>query len=100
MELYTNEFYQKKIVITGASSGIGACCANYFLNCGAQVALIGRDVEGMKLIANQFPKNSTIIVCDLTKDENINDLQKSIIDIYESIDILINCAGLKLDSDI
>ena len=100
MELYTNEFYQKKIVITGASSGIGACCANYFLNCGAQVALIGRDVEGMKLIANQFPKNSTLIVCDLTKDENINDLQKSIIDIYESIDILINCAGLKLDSDI
>ena len=100
MELYTNEFYQKKVVITGASSGIGSCCANYFLNCGAKVALIGRDVEGMKLIANQFPKNATIIVCDLTKDENIIDLQKSIIEIYESIDILINCAGLKLDSDI
>ena len=100
MDLCTNEFYKKKIVITGASSGIGSCCANYFLNCGAQVGLVGRDVEGLKLIAKQYQKNATIIICDLTKDENIYDLKKTIIELFGSIDILINCAGLKLDSDI
>ena len=100
MESNTNEFYKKKIVITGASSGIGACCANYFLNCGAQVALVGRDIEGMKLIANQFPKKAIILACDLTNDENIIDAKDSIIENFGSIDILINCAGLKLDSDI
>ena len=100
MEICTNEFYKKKVVITGASSGIGSCCANYFLNCGAQVALVGRDVEGMKLIAKQYQKNATIVICDLTNDENIFDLKKTIIELFSSIDILINCAGLKLDSDI
>jgi len=100
MESITNEFYMKKIVITGASSGIGSCCSNYFLNCGAQVALVGRDVEGMKLIAKQYSKNATIIKCDLTQDVQIYDLKTSIIELFGSVDILINCAGLKLDSDI
>ena len=100
MESITNEFYMKKIVITGASSGIGSCCSNYFLNCGAQVALVGRDVEGMKLIAKQYSKNATIIKCDLTQDVQIYDLKSSIVELFGSIDILINCAGLKLDSDI
>ena len=100
MESITNEFYMIKIVITGASSGIGSCCANYFLNCGAQVALVGRDVEGMKLIAKQYSKNATIIKCDLTQDVQIYDLKSSIVELFGSIDILINCAGLKLDSDI
>ena len=100
MEYKTNEFYMKKIVITGASSGIGQCCANYFLNCGAQVILVGRDIQNLKLIAQKFPQNSTIIECDLVNDEQINDLKNSIIKIFKSIDILINCAGLKLDSDI
>ena len=100
MDSKTNEFYMKKIVITGASSGIGACCANYFLNCGAQVILVGRDIQNMKSTAKKFPQNSTVIKCDLIDDSQINDLKNSILEIFKSIDILINCAGLKLDSDI
>jgi len=100
MDVKTNEFYLKKIVITGASSGIGACCANYFLNCGAQVILVGRDIQNMKSTSKKFPQNSTVIKCDLIDDAQINDLKNSILEIFKSIDILINCAGLKLDSDI
>ena len=100
MNSSTNEFYMKKIVITGASSGIGACCATYFLNCGSQVILVGRDIQNMKSTASKFPKTSTVIKCDLIKDDQIEDLKNSIFNIFKSIDILINCAGLKLDSDI
>ena len=32
-----NEFLNKKLIVTGASSGIGLTVALYFLNCGAQV---------------------------------------------------------------
>ena len=95
-----NEFYKKKVVITGASSGIGECCATYFLNCGSKVILVGRDTQNMKSIAKKFPKTSTVIKCDLIKDNQIEDLKNSILNIFKSIDILINCAGLKLDSDI
>ena len=38
-----NEFFQKNIVITGASSGVGRSAALYFLNCGANVVLAGQD---------------------------------------------------------
>ena len=100
MNSSTNEFYMKKVVITGASSGIGACCATYFLNCGSQVILVGRDIQSMKSTASKFPKTSTVIKCDLIKDDQVEDLQNSIFNIFKSIDILINCAGLKLDSDI
>ena len=100
MDSTTNEFYMKKVVITGASSGIGACCANYFLNFGAQVILVGRDIEYMKSIGKRFQQNSIIMNCDLVYDNQINDLKDSILKKFESIDILINCAGLKLDSDI
>ena len=100
MNSSTNEFYKKKVVITGASSGIGECCATYFLNCGSKVILVGRDTQNMKSIAKKFPKTSTVIKCDLIKDNQIEDLKNSILNIFKSIDILINCAGLKLDSDI
>ena len=62
--------------------------------------LVGRDIQSMKLIAKKFPKTSTVIKCDLVKDDQIEDLKSSILEIFSSIDILINCAGLKLDSDI
>ena len=100
MNSSTNEFYKKKVVITGASSGIGECCATYFLNWGSKVILVGRDTQNMKSIAKKFPKTSTVIKCDLIKDDQIEDLKNSILNIFKSIDILINCAGLKLDSDI
>lgn len=40
-------FARKRILITGASSGIGRAVAFKFLNSGAKVAMIGRDVEAL-----------------------------------------------------
>ena len=50
----TNEFLNKKIIVTGASSGIGLTVAMYFLNCGAQVILAGQDIETMKKICKDY----------------------------------------------
>ena len=43
-----SEFLNKKILITGASSGIGKSVATYFLNSGAKVVLVGKDTESLK----------------------------------------------------
>ena len=95
MDVKTNEFYLKKIVITGASSGIGACCANYFLNCGAQVVLVGRDIQNMKSTSKKFPQNSTVIKCDLIDDAQIADLKNSIIFNIKIYIILINIYNIE-----
>ena len=96
-----SEFLNKKIIVTGASSGIGLSVALYFLNCGAQVILAGRDVETMKKICiiNKF-ENATIMKLDLSKDIHIYDFKASVIERFKTIDILINCAGIKLYGDV
>ena len=48
-------FAQKRILITGASSGIGRACAFWFLNQGARVALVGRDKSALDSIGENFP---------------------------------------------
>ena len=95
------EFLGKNIIVTGASSGIGQSAAIYFLNCGANVILVGRDEETMKSFCkkNNF-KNATIIKLDLKVDMQIYDLKSTIVERFKKIDILINCAGIKFDGDI
>ena len=98
---YKSEFLNKKIVITGASSGIGLSTAIYFLNCGAQVIMAGRDVESMKNICqkNNFI-NAVIIKLDLKEELQIIDFKTSVVERFGKIDLLINCAGVLLYGDI
>ena len=96
-----NEFFNKNIVITGASSGIGLSTAFYFLNCNANLILACQDVKSMEKICkeNNF-QNAAIIKTDLEKKEQIEILLAFISKLFNSIDIFINCAGIKLDNDI
>ena len=95
------EFLGKKVVVTGASSGIGQSAAIYFLNSGANVILAGRDVDTMQSFCKKHNfKNATIMKLDLKEDIQIYDLKSSIVERIQDIDILINCAGIKLDGDV
>ena len=95
------EFLGKNVVVTGASSGIGQSAAIYFLNSGANVILAGRDVDTMQSFCKKHNfKNATIMKLDLQEDIQIYDLKSSIVERIQNIDILINCAGIKLDGDV
>ena len=96
-----SEFLNKKIIVTGASSGIGLSVALYFLNCGAQVILAGRDISTMKSICQKYNfQNAIIMKLDLSKDINIYDFKSSVIERFQMIDIIVNCAGIKLYGDV
>ena len=96
-----NEFLNKKVIVTGASSGIGQSVAYYFLNCGAQVVLAGNDVDTMTQFCKKYDfKNATIMKLDLINDMHIYDFKTSVVERLQSIDIIINCAGIKFDGDI
>ena len=96
-----NEFLNKNVIVTGASSGIGQAAAFYFLNSGAKVLLAGKDTETMvTLIENNKFKNAIIASFDLTKDMGIYDFKATVAERLNKIDILINCAGVQCDGDI
>lgn len=100
MESTKNEFLNKRIVVTGASSGIGQAVATYFLNSGALVVLAGQDLNSMKKVCEKFPEHATLIRVNLVEDINLFDIKSSIVERLGNIDILVNCAGVKFDGDI
>ena len=97
-----NEFLNKNVLVTGASSGIGQSVAYFFLNSSAQVAMVGTDVESIKKMfkQNNFI-NATIMEVELLSDIHIYDLKTSVVErLKNKLDIIVNCAGIKLDGDV
>ncbi len=83
----------KTIVITGASSGIGAATAGVFLEAGWNVVLLARRLDKLEEISANY-NNALSIACDVT-DENL--VAKSFAQAakhFGGIDVLFNNAGI------
>ncbi|XP_022827919.1 uncharacterized protein LOC111357448 [Spodoptera litura] len=86
----------KVVLLTGASSGIGAATAVFLSKLGAQLSLTGRNVENLKKVCQECEEPSSIfsIPADLTKESDIEKIVKNTIDHYGKIDVLVNNAGI------
>jgi NAD(P)-dependent dehydrogenase (short-subunit alcohol dehydrogenase family) len=82
----------KKILITGASSGIGRATAEIFLNRGAIVTLVGRREAALKEAANN--KRAIIIAADLADEQAAADCLNRAVEEMGGLDVLINAAGI------
>ena len=92
---------QKKIWITGASSGIGKAVAEKFASEGWMVAASARRQE----ILNKIAENQNIFAypLDVTQKENVTKIFNKIIDDFRNIDICLFCSGTydpKLEQEI
>lgn len=93
-------FLDRRILITGSSSGIGRCLAFWYLNNGARVALVGRDKDSLTNIAKEFPSQAIVIHCDLADDKQQYEMATGVIEKFGGLDILVNCAGAIFEGDI
>lgn len=83
----------KVVVITGASSGIGAATAIKFHQQGFYVVLAGRNEARLNAVASTLT-NAIIWTGDLTQSTACEDLVNFTIANFSRLDILINCAGI------
>ncbi|HEY2492446.1 MAG TPA: SDR family oxidoreductase [Paenibacillus sp.] len=83
----------KVVVITGASSGIGALTAKFLSEQGAIPILIARSQDKLEAVANQLSGQHELIVMDVTKQEQVKNVMNDIIHKYGQIDVLLNNAG-------
>ena len=83
----------KKVLIVGATGGIGAHLVKLISNSGAQVWIAGRQLARLNLIAesNQLPA-SQILEVDLSNSASVQNFIKKIEN--EAFDIYINAAGI------
>ncbi|MFM7662509.1 MAG: SDR family NAD(P)-dependent oxidoreductase [Bacteroidota bacterium] len=77
----------KRILITGATGGIGKEIVSTCLSIGASVFAVGRNIE--KLDEYKTNKNLTILKCDLLIPKEVEELLTKL----ERLDGIVHCAG-------
>ncbi len=86
---------QKRVLITGASSGIGEAFAKEFAKRGAKLILVAYEQNKTQIVADSLEgENHLAFGCDFTKPENLLKLFDQITSETETLDILINNAGI------
>ena len=88
----------KKIIVTGATGGIGSSVVEKFIEAKATVLATGRNVSKLEELKNKF-KNLKTLSFDTSKHENIEKfIDNSSNELGGNVDILINNAGINQDN--
>ncbi|MCL6524807.1 MAG: SDR family NAD(P)-dependent oxidoreductase [Thermoflavifilum sp.] len=84
----------KKVVIIGASSGMGYALAQIYLSQGCHTALLARTIAPMQALANHFPALPHYVhQLDVCQPALVNKVLTEVTHNLGSIDLLIHCAG-------
>lgn len=88
------------VLITGASSGIGAATAVEFAKLGAKLVITGRNKKNLDDVVKQCEEISPeklqpiIIIADMNHEDTAENIMASVISHFGKLDILVNNAGI------
>ena len=88
----------KKVLVTGASGGIGKAIALELSSSGADLCLTGRNKSELENLQKIIGVNCQTVISDLSNSEGINNLADQAQEIMGQIDILVNNAGITKDN--
>ncbi|WP_227997698.1 SDR family NAD(P)-dependent oxidoreductase [Nocardia australiensis] len=91
MAVQDNDLAGKTIVVTGASSGLGAEAAAKLAARGATVAVVGRSPQRTAEVASKI--GAEPFIADFASFEEVRKLAGQLLDRYPRIDVLANNAG-------
>jgi len=86
----------KVAIVTGASSDIGLEISKRFVEEGANVVLMGRNIQKLekaRAAIKNYSSRTVAIPCDITNESQVRQAIDQISDHYGKIDILVNNAG-------
>lgn len=93
----------KTVLITGASSGIGAACAKIFAQNGANLLLCARRKEKIDQLAaelqQQFQSKTHCFALDVRDAKGVQEAFANLSNEWKNVDVLVNNAGLGLGLD-
>ena len=89
-------FSGKVILVTGGGSGIGRCTAHELAALGAQVVLLGRNLEKLQAVDAEIKQDGGLVsyqVCDIRQEDTVKAAIGEIVKQHGQIDGLVNNAG-------
>jgi meso-butanediol dehydrogenase / (S,S)-butanediol dehydrogenase / diacetyl reductase len=86
----------KRVLITGGASGIGAATAERFVDEGARVAIVDRDAEGCARITEDLPGLIGAFRADVSDLKQVHHFFGNSVVALGGLDVIINNAGISL----
>lgn len=88
----------KKALVTGGTKGIGLAIIKEFMALGAEVFLVARNKEEIAEVTGPQSANDRIVgmACDISKKVERDNLYKTVLEKWSSLDILINNVGMNI----
>ena len=90
-------FKGKKILITGATGGIGHALVKKFVSLEGDVLATGTKIEKLDVLKKEFPKIN-ILKFDISNHSKIGEFIENVSSQLTGLDILINNAGINMDN--
>lgn len=90
-------FTDKRVLVTGASSGIGAALAERLASLGATVGICARreaELATTLKACQAHSPSSQMWLCDMASEADVDRLADSVTDAFGGVDLLINNAGI------
>ena len=88
----------RNALVTGSTRGIGRAIALTLAECGARVAVMGRDLERSRAVAAEIGRDAQGFAADVTDVASVVKLVADVEAAFGGIDILVNNAGLTRDN--
>lgn len=89
---HSQEAVKRKVIIIGATSGIGRELVKCFVSNGFNVGISGRRNDLLISLQKKFPKNIVTECFDVTSTQNILHV-RSLVEKLNGVDIMVYCSG-------
>lgn len=94
---------KKCVLVTGSSIGLGASIIRKYASMGYNTIITYNShkdeaIELQKEIKDKYNTESLVIKCDISKEEDIENLRQEIISKFNKLDVLVNNASIAIDT--
>jgi NAD(P)-dependent dehydrogenase (short-subunit alcohol dehydrogenase family) len=86
----------KHCIVTGGASGIGEATVRRFAEEGAEVLIADLNLAGAQALAAELGPAVTAVKCDARQEADVRDVAAAALERWESVDVLVNNAGIEL----
>ena len=91
------DFRGKKILITGATGGIGSALVKKFVSLGGNVLATGTKSEKLESLKKEYP-NINVLRFDISDHPKLDEFIENASSQLSGLDILVNNAGINVDN--